>query len=213
LNIVTEYTDGGNLEELIENHIKNKIFIKEDTILNYFSQLCLAINYIHQKNIILRNISAENVFLTEKGIVKFGNFYSGNLLKNTFDINNNSLFENSYYTAPELFVIKGNIPYSFKSDIWSLGVLLYRMTCLKFPFNANNAPALGLFIFNGKYKSIPDIYSNELKELIDKMLCVDVKKRPDIKEILKMDILKKYIKDDLMEEGEKHEGLNNNNNK
>jgi len=53
-----------------------------------------------------------------------------------------------YYLAPEILE---NKPYNFKADIWSLGILLYEMTCLKPPFDANNFPLLVLKIIKGEY--------------------------------------------------------------
>jgi NIMA (never in mitosis gene a)-related kinase len=57
-----------------------------------------------------------------------------------------------YYISPE---IVENKPYSFKTDIWSLGVILYEMCALKPPFDGNSLPYLAMRIVQGKYNPIP----------------------------------------------------------
>ena len=101
-----------------------------------------------------------------------------------------------YYLSPE---IVQNKPYSFKSDIWSLGILLFEMTCLKMPFDASSLPLLYIKIIRGNYNSIPSSYSKELKTLIGSLLLVDPDKRPSINEILKLQIIKSRIKNFLNE--------------
>ena len=91
-----------------------------------------------------------------------------------------------YYLSPE--IVKGN-PYSFKSDIWSLGVMLYEMMALKMPFDANNLPMLSLKIMKGQYNPVSSIYTPDLRSLVSSLLSVDCNKRPTVNEILS-----KYIK-------------------
>ena len=68
-----------------------------------------------------------------------------------------------YYLSPE--IIK-NQPYSFSSDIWSLGVLLYELCALKPPFDARSIHQLGLNIVSGRFGPIPNIFSRDVKMLI-----------------------------------------------
>jgi NIMA (never in mitosis gene a)-related kinase len=72
-----------------------------------------------------------------------------------------------YYMSPE---ICENKPYTFKTDIWSLGVILYEMCSLKPPFDANSLPSLALKITKGEFSPPPSIYSRELKQLISSLL-------------------------------------------
>jgi serine/threonine protein kinase len=67
-----------------------------------------------------------------------------------------------YYLSPE---IVQNRPYSFKSDIWSLGVLLYEMCALKMPFDAQNLPLLSLKIIRCSYNPLPPNFSKDIKGL------------------------------------------------
>ena len=98
-----------------------------------------------------------------------------------------------YYLSPE---IVQNIPYSFKSDIWSLGVLLYEVSVLKMPFEATNLPVLSLKIVKGNYNPIPNFFSKELNSLIHVLLSVDQEKRPNINAVLSKKIVKIRNPDD-----------------
>ncbi|XP_062051157.1 uncharacterized protein LOC133762107 [Lepus europaeus] len=78
LYIVMEYCDGGDLMQKIKQQ-KRKLF-PEDTILNWFTQMCLGVNHIHKKWVLHRDIKSKNVFLTQNGKVKLGDFGSAHLL-------------------------------------------------------------------------------------------------------------------------------------
>ncbi|XP_067569214.1 serine/threonine-protein kinase Nek3 isoform X4 [Pseudorca crassidens] len=78
LYIVMEYCDGGDLMQKIK-HQKGKLF-PEDMILNWFTQMCLGVNHIHKKRVLHRDIKSKNIFLTQKGKVKLGDFGSARLL-------------------------------------------------------------------------------------------------------------------------------------
>jgi NIMA (never in mitosis gene a)-related kinase len=86
-----------------------------------------------------------------------------------------------YYLSPEVCEDK---PYNNKSDIWSLGCILYELCSLKHPFQASNQAALLLKIIKGKYESIPKKYSKELEDIVHSCLMKDYKKRPSIEEII-----------------------------
>ena len=97
-----------------------------------------------------------------------------------------------FYIAPEVFNDK---PYSFEADIWSLGVLLYEMCCLEYPFNpkdSDNDAMFGLMnaVNNGKFKDLPSCYSDELKLLLKHMLNQDRNNRPNINQICSFPLIK-----------------------
>ena len=96
-----------------------------------------------------------------------------------------------YYLSPELCEEK---PYDHKSDIWSLGWVLYELWTLKHPFTGANQAGLILRIVRGKYEPIPTFYSKDLSDVIDKWLQKDTRKRLSIQEILDLDIVKKKAK-------------------
>ena len=132
LNIVMSYAEGGDLSQRILAAKANGHALPEEQILAWFTQICLAIKHVHDRKIIHRDIKAQNVFLTKEGAIKLGDFGIARILHNTVDVTK-SVVGTPYYLSPE--IIDG-LPYSFKSDVWSLGVLLYEMCALKPPFDA-----------------------------------------------------------------------------
>eukprot|EP00003_Mantamonas_plastica_P030586 TRINITY_DN765_c0_g1_i2.p1 TRINITY_DN765_c0_g1~~TRINITY_DN765_c0_g1_i2.p1 ORF type:complete len:942 (-),score=467.14 TRINITY_DN765_c0_g1_i2:1331-4156(-) len=101
-----------------------------------------------------------------------------------------------YYLSPEICESK---PYSYKSDIWSLGCVLYELTTLKHAFDAHNMKGLVLKILRGIYPPIPRYYSDDLRDLIASMLQKNPKKRPSVNQILKKPFIKKRIQKFLSE--------------
>ena len=179
LHIIAEYADGGDLFEKIKEQKKKKTYFTEDQILDYLIQITLALNHMHTKHILHRDIKSQNIFLTKNNMVKLGDF---GISKNLDCTLAKTVIGTPYYLSPEIIL---NVPYSYKSDVWSLGVLLYEMTAFKMPFDASSISQLAKKIKVGNYEKInkPN-YSNDLKKLIDDMLQVNPDKRPTMKDIL-----------------------------
>lgn len=189
LSIVMDYADGGDLQQRIKS-MKNSRFFPETQILDWFTQTCLAIKHIHDRKILHRDVKSQNIFLTKNGLVKLGDFGIAKCLDLTID-KVKTIVGTPYYLSPELLQ---NRPYSFKNDIWALGVLLYEMCCLKMPFEAPNLPILSLKIIKCQYTPISDRYSKELRALVSNCLNVDPARRPSVKEILVYPIVASRIK-------------------
>ena len=122
-----EYADGGDLMNQITKAINNREIIPELKIINWFIEICEAIKYIHNKNILHRDLKELNIFLTSNNNIKLGDFG----LAKQLNANNNVAFTmvgTIIYESPE--ILNGR-PYDKKSDIWSLGVILYHLLTLK----------------------------------------------------------------------------------
>lgn len=189
--IVMEYANDGDLSKKIKTQ-KQKTYgdkyLSEEKILQYFDQICRGLQYIHSKNIIHRDIKTQNIFLMKNGKVKIGDFGISKALTNTKN-NASTIIGTPYYFSPE--IINGE-PYNYKTDIWSLGVVLYEMCCLKLPFESNNIAQLSIKILRGKYDPIPNRYSKNMANLIKQMLNIDQKLRPSIFEVIQSPLLKNY---------------------
>ena len=189
--IVMEYANDGDLSSKIKTQ-KNKIigekYFSEEKIMQYFYQICRGLQYIHSKNIIHRDIKSQNIFLMKNGKIKIGDFGIAKALTNTKS-NATTIIGTPYYFSPE--IINGE-PYNYKTDIWSLGVVLYEMCCLKLPFESNNIAQLSIKIMKGKYDPIPNRYSKNMANLIKNMLNIDQKLRPNINEVMQSPLLKNY---------------------
>lgn len=117
----------------------------EDHVLNWFTQICLALKHVHDRKILHRDLKSQNIFLTKNNMIKLGDFGIARVLSETKS-KAKTVVGTPYYLSPEIIQSK---PYSFKSDIWSLGVLLYEMCALQPPFNAQSLHQLARKIIVG----------------------------------------------------------------
>ena len=127
--------------------------------------------------------------MTQSGQIKIGDFGIARVLQHTYDCAQTAI-GTPYYLSPEICQEK---PYNQKSDIWSLGCILYEMLTLRHAFDANSMKGLVLKILRGNYPSIPSTYSNDLKELVADMLIKDPVKRPSMRKILEKPFLAQRI--------------------
>lgn len=95
-----------------------------------------------------------------------------------------------YYASPEVW---RDQPYDHKSDIWSLGCVLYESVTLKPPFRAEDMQGLYKKVLRGIYPKVPNVFSNELAQTIKLMVQVAPQMRPSCDKILDMPIIKKKI--------------------
>eukprot|EP01016_Furgasonia_blochmanni_P037671 TRINITY_DN4461_c0_g1_i5.p1 TRINITY_DN4461_c0_g1~~TRINITY_DN4461_c0_g1_i5.p1 ORF type:complete len:639 (-),score=39.67 TRINITY_DN4461_c0_g1_i5:980-2896(-) len=170
--------------------IRDRYMGSESKIVDWFTQICLAMKHVHEKKIIHRDIKSQNIFLTKEGNIKLGDFGIAIILSHTFDKAKTSI-GTPYYLSPEIIERR---PYSFKSDVWSLGVLLYEMCALKYPFQGESLISLGMRIVQGSYNPIPGHYTKELKDLIARMLNLDPERRPSVTEILESPLIQSRLR-------------------
>eukprot|EP01004_Peranema_trichophorum_P003355 NODE_234_length_3182_cov_43.854855_g204_i0.p1 GENE.NODE_234_length_3182_cov_43.854855_g204_i0~~NODE_234_length_3182_cov_43.854855_g204_i0.p1 ORF type:complete len:944 (+),score=277.10 NODE_234_length_3182_cov_43.854855_g204_i0:48-2879(+) len=187
LYIVMEYADGGDLDEKIKAQRGQRF--DEDVILHYFVQVCMALKHLHDKKILHRDLKGQNIFLTSNNMVKLGDFGISTILMNT-NAQARTMCGTPYYFSPELCQ---NRPYNNKSDIWSLGCVLYELTTLKHAFEGQNMKGLLQKIIRGNYPPVPTNYSMDLRNLIDSMLQRDPKVRPSITNILRLPFIQGKI--------------------
>ena len=187
--IVMEYADGGDLAKVIQQKSNSKLFPEEE-VLRIFVQIALAIKYIHDKKILHRDLKCQNVFLMKDGTVKLGDFGIARVLEHTFQLCRTQI-GTPYYLSPEICEGKN---YNAKTDIWSLGCILYELCTLHHAFTAQNMNALFVNIILGRYDPIPKSFSNELQLLISRMLTYDSRMRPSINSVLATPMIKAYIR-------------------
>lgn len=94
-----------------------------------------------------------------------------------------------YYASPEVWKDE---PYSFKSDVWSLGCVIYEMLALKPPFNGKDMDQLFKRVCKGNFSRIPDHYSNDMWQVVQLMLRVDPERRPSCQELIDSTLFKHY---------------------
>ena len=181
LFLFTEYADGGNLQIKLDENKKKKENFDEGTLLDWLMQISLALKYIHENNIMHRDIKPSNILLMDN-IAKLGDFGVAKALNSNLK-HAKTMVATPQYLAPEI-INKQN--YSFKADIWSLGVTFFQLMYLTYPFEGKTDEEMQKNIVAGKRKEISNSYSydSKLVELINKMLSMRPEERPSAEEIL-----------------------------
>jgi serine/threonine-protein kinase ULK/ATG1 len=159
---VYEYCNGGTLEKLL----KEKGSLSERQAIAYFAQIVEAFRVLNKNNIMHRDLKPENLLLHD-GIIKLADFGFCKPLENEDEISK-TMLGSPIYMAPE--ILKGE-SYSIKSDIWSLGVVLFRMLYGYCPFESNNIGKLIMAIDQEDLK-IPEkpYVSPEVLKLMRRMI-------------------------------------------
>ncbi|KAJ8980557.1 hypothetical protein NQ317_001064 [Molorchus minor] len=177
--IVMEYASSGSLFDRI-NKVRPRHFSPQ-YVMNLFCQILMGLDHIHQKKIIHRDLKCENIFLTglKNDVIKIGDFgISKTLLNNNMA---DTIIGTCNYLAPELCDGK---PYNSKSDIWSLGCILYELCAMEKMFDGTVSNVV-LSIASGRKKSVnTKRYGQQMQEIIELMLELNPDKRPDTKKLM-----------------------------
>ncbi|MCQ2817514.1 MAG: protein kinase [archaeon] len=185
--LVMEYIKGGNLYSYCESQ-PNKI-MQADKAAKLICELCGTLNYLHNlkpQKIIHRDIKPENCFLNLDGELQLGDFGGSNYLEN--ESVRMTTCGTPPYHSPEMISGKG---YGVSVDIWAVGVLIFEVLCGYSPFNYNQLETNVLSLKINYPKNINPL----LKDLISKILVIDVDKRLSLRQICEHEFIRQYIKD------------------
>ncbi|ERK30546.1 Stk1 family PASTA domain-containing Ser/Thr kinase [Clostridium intestinale] len=135
--IVMEYVKGKTLKELI----REKGRIPYDLALNFSTQIAKALDCAHKNNIIHRDIKPQNILVTEEGSLKVTDFGIAKSTNSSTITNTSNVIGSAHYFSPEQ--AKGNYIDS-RTDLYSLGVVIYEMVTGRVPFNADSPVSVAL---------------------------------------------------------------------
>lgn len=181
--IVMEFADGGDLHKQIKLRSQSRRYFREHEVVFLFLQLCLALHHIHSQKMMHRDLKSANVLLTSTGLVKLGDFGFSRQYEDSLSKPVGSTFCGTpYYLSPELW---RRAPYSKKSELWALGVILFELIALDRPFGGKTMDDLIKNILGGDYGPLPPQTSPELSGIVARLLCVDPAKRVSLEELFR----------------------------
>ena len=220
LYIIMEFMNNGDLGGLLKAHKTLEKPVEEEKLYQIFIQAMKSLSFIHSKNLIHRDIKPENLFISVDGIVKLGDFGVSATIVNKNEKNKNYQYLNDYKNNNNMFkgsiigdvicnqTIVGTPPfmspeminelnYDLKTDVYSMGVTFFEI-CFW------HLPRIPLITFDGtiKLNDVPiknnyNYYSNELINIIYKMIEIDKNKRPDsatVLDLLNYEFNRKYAR-------------------
>jgi len=211
LHLYMEYCGNGDLGRVIRDLTQRNQYAEESFVWSTFAQLVTALYRCHYgvdppevgksqlglgstanprvpkggMTILHRDLKPENVFLGEDNSVKLGDFGLSKVMQ-SHDFAS-TYVGTPFYMSPEICAAE---KYTLKSDIWSLGCIIYELCAREPPFNANSHFQLVQKIKEGKVPPLPNHYSPELNAVIKDCLRVNPDRRPDTATLLNLPVVR-----------------------
>ncbi|CAF0897499.1 unnamed protein product [Adineta steineri] len=159
LCIVTEFCEGGDLDQRFKELKKQNRVLDEEQIVEWLIQILIAVQYMHKSRILHRDLKARNIFLRSEK-VKIGDFGISRILVGTMDV------ASTFTGTP------------------SVGCLLYEMCTYEHAFNGKGLMNVIYKVVEGQPPELPTTYSKELNDILKKMFTKEPKQRPSAVELL-----------------------------
>ncbi|MEQ8190619.1 MAG: Stk1 family PASTA domain-containing Ser/Thr kinase [Candidatus Eremiobacterota bacterium] len=169
--IVMEYMSNGTLENVMER----KKELSTEEVIKYGIQICRALDYSHQKRVIHRDIKPQNIMLTEENQIKVVDFGIARAVDLRDITQSGVIMGSAYYFSPEQASGKTATE---RSDIYSLGVLLYHMSSGRLPFDGNSLMELAGKHIKENPKSLRSINPSIPADL-EKVILKSMEKKPE----------------------------------
>lgn len=187
VKILLEYMNLGSLDKVLKNIKIKKLSppcIPETILSKITKQILLGLSYLHkEKHQIHRDIKLANILINSDGIVKLTDFGISRILETSQNYAH-TFIGSRIYMSPER--IKGN-NYSYPSDIWSLGLVIYELATGKEPYGEGNdfLTQIAKIVEEPEPRLDPNIFSKEFCDFIEKTVKKEEEKRANVDELLK----------------------------
>ncbi|CAK4931957.1 unnamed protein product [Aphanomyces euteiches] len=189
--LIMEYADGGDLSAFTaQSQPKCEQPLHDCEIMRIFIQVCLALAYLHSKNILHRDIKPQarthDALSSEPSMWDFG---IAKALSHTLDVAQTQI-GTPLYLSPE--ICQGD-DYNAKSDMWGLGCILYELITLKSPFYAKSMPLIVTKITKATPDPLPSHVPSEIQQLVGLLLSKAPEQRPSASEALALPDVQTYL--------------------
>lgn len=181
--IVMELIDGITLKQ----YLQKKGALDYNEALDFSTQIAKALSHAHEKGIIHRDIKPQNIMLLKNGLIKVADFGIASL-ENSIEIPSDEAVGSVHYIAPEQ--ARGAAP-DARSDIYSLGIVMYEMLTGKLPYTGNSAVEIAVMHMNTDAvapREINPAIPEELERITLKAMSADIDERYQCAEELLADL-------------------------
>lgn len=168
--IVLEYVDGKTLKQIIREYGK----LTHKTAVGISIQIAKALDCAHKHNIIHRDIKPHNILVTEDGLVKVTDFGIAKASSSVTITNSNRVIGSAHYFSPEQ--AKGSYV-DCRTDIYSLGIVMYEMVTGKVPYDADSPVSVALKHIQEQVVP-PKQLNNSIPESLNKLILKAIEKEP-----------------------------------
>ena len=180
-----EYCHCGSIQSFLRSGNR----LKEEELREVVSCCLLGLSYLHNRNVMHRDIKPDNLFISESGVIKLGDFGLAVQLEHSCS-KRNTVCGTSLYMAPEVYGEGAEL----KSDVWALGISIIEMAENKNPFAGMTSAKIVNQVLNKPSPSLSSSQcSSDLIDFVSACLVKDVKKRASVEELLKHP----FVKDSL----------------
>ena len=179
MHLVMEWCEEGDLAYHINGQRKAGTLFPRPTVHKWFAQAARALAYMHARRVLHRDLKSTNVFVDGAMNVKLGDLGIAKILESTL-AHASTVVGTPNYLSPELCE---NRPYSYSSDVWALGCVLYELTALRRPFDASNLFGIVYSVVKGDVDldAVSEDPADDLRTLVSRLLTKDCDARPTIR--------------------------------
>ncbi|WIA36057.1 hypothetical protein OEZ86_007415 [Tetradesmus obliquus] len=184
--------EGGTLAALLKGRAggSEQGLFEEDMVMCWFVQLLLALHHLHGRRVLHRDLKPDNVLLSGNlRVARLADFGVSKQLEAGVGLAVTCL-GTPHYMSPEVITHR---PYTFASDMWALGAVLYEMAARRPAFDARGLPQLVVKILRNAYMPLPLSCSRPLQQLVGMLLRADPDDRPTTADLLATSLVRKHL--------------------